>query len=408
MLGMSAVAFDMKKRVAIPLTIAVLALISIPFIMKKQSSQDTTQYQTALVSTGTLTSTISGSGNLYVDSTATVNSSVSGTVRNLKVSLGAKVTKGQTLYTVDDSGTLDSAVRKAAGTITQSKQTLESARTQLLQAEQDVADANTKNTNAAGTVSDTALAILNQKVVAARVSVESATNGVTTAQADYDLAKTNTTKRTVTAPIDGTITTLSLKNGDTVSGGSSSAASSTSTASLIIDNLNTLKAKVSINEVDAIATVAGQTASLTFDAISDLTVTGKVERVSLTGTVSNGVVTYDAILALDAQNDRLRPQMTATATITTNVKQNVISIPTTAIKTSSDTSYVQVMESGQPRQQTVTLGISNDSNTEITAGLNAGQTIVTSTVTGSSSTATTSTKSQTGGAVRGGFGVPGL
>lgn len=402
----------MKKKVVIPLVVAGLALIAIPFLVRKSNASSAVQYQTSTVAAGTLTSTITGSGNLYVDSTASISPTISGTVKNLKVKLGDAVTKGQVLFTIDDSGQLDATVTKASSSITQAKQSLENAKTQLLQAQQDVTTANTRNTEKAGTVSDAELAIISQKVVAAQASVEVATNGVTTAQSDYSLAKTNAAKRTVTSPIDGTVTSLTIANGDTV--GSSSGSSATgSMAAVVIDNLNTLKAKVSLNEVDAIAAAVGQKASLTFDAISDLTLTGKIESVSVTGTVSNGVVSYEAIIGLDAQSASLRPQMTTTATITTNVKQNVISVPTTAIKTSNNVSYVQVMENKTPRQQEVTLGISSDTNTEITAGLSVGQTIVTSTVSSTSTTSSSNSSNKEGGvagmgATRVMGGVPGM
>lgn len=393
----------LKKRVIIPLAIAAAALIAIPFLLRKNSSTSSVQYQTETVASGTLTTTISGSGNLYVDSTSTISPTISGTVRNLKVAVGDKVKKGQTLFYIDDDGALDLTVTKAATSVTQAEQSVSSAQTQVLQAQSDLADANTRNTDHPGTVTDLDLAVLTQKVSSAQLAVTVAQNNLTAAKSDLATAKTNAAKRTVTAPIDGTITTLNVANGDTVGSGSSSSSSSSaggstsssssssSSAALVIDNLNTLKAKVSLNEVDAINAAAGQAASLTFDAIDGLTLTGKVESVGVTGTVSNGVVTYEAVIALDAQNEKLRPQMTTTATITTNVRQNVISVPTTAIKTnSSDVSYVQVMENGTPRQQEVTLGISDDSNTEITAGLSVGQTIVTSTTTTSSTTSNSS------------------
>ncbi len=392
-----------RKKVIVPLIIAGLALVAIPFLLNGQSSDTTTQQQTSVVTTGTLTSTITGSGNLYVDSTTSITPEVSGEVKNLKVSLGDTVKKGQTLFTIDDDGDLDTAVTKAAASVTQAKQSLENARTQLLQAQQDLTDANERHEEKADTVSASEIAILNQKIVAAQASVDTSSSNVTIAQNEYTKAKSNALKRTVTAPQDGTITTLNIKNGDSV--GSTSNSTSASSAILTIDNLSTLKAKISLNEVDAIAAKAGQKVSLTFDAVEDLTLTGKLDTINVTVTVTQGVVTYDATVTLDNQDARLRPQMTTTATITTDVRQNVVKVPTTAIKTNNNDSYVMVMENGQSRQQTVTLGISSDSDTEITAGLSAGQTIVVSTVSTSTSS---SSNGQAQGGRQGGLGMPGI
>jgi multidrug efflux pump subunit AcrA (membrane-fusion protein) len=141
---------------------------------------------------------------------------------------------------------------------------------------------------------------------------------------------------------------------------------------------------------------------MSFDAIDGLTLTGKVEQISTVGTNSSGVITYPATISFDSLDGKVKPQMSVTATITTDVKQNVLMAPNTAIKTQSDgTHFVQIMQNGSPSQQTVTIGSANDTYSEITDGLKEGDTIVTQTITaGKSATATT----RSGSSSRGGFG----
>jgi len=203
----------------------------------------------------------------------------------------------------------------------------------------------------------------------------------------------------VKATIAGTITTLSVENGDTIGGSSSSTGGSTGTstsssASVVITDLSALQVSVTLNEADAVNVAAGQPVSFTFDAIDDLTLTGKVKSIDTVGTTSSNVVSYPAVLSFDTTDSRLKPGMSVSATITTDIKQDVIAVSSSAIKTSGDTKYVLVMnDSGEVSQQTVETGLVGDSTTEITSGLTVGQTIVTQTITASSSSTSTSTTS---------------
>ncbi len=257
-----------------------------------------------------------------------------------------------------------------------------------------------------GAVTATAKAQLS----AAETSVTAATQSVTSALADLNSQKKTAAERNVTAPIAGTVTTLNIANGDTL-GSSGSAASATSAASIstaasspiVIQNLATLKAVIQVNEVDIASVAVGQKVSLTFDAVSGLTLTGKIEKVDTVGTSTQGVVSYSATIGFDSLDPKVRPEMSVNAVITTQVKQDVLSIASTAVKSQSDgTSYVQIMVNGVPQNRTVTTGVASDTATEIISGLSEGDTVVTQTIT--ATTTNQSTGGIPGGGGRGGFG----
>jgi multidrug efflux pump subunit AcrA (membrane-fusion protein) len=206
------------------------------------------------------------------------------------------------------------------------------------------------------------------------------------------------------------LTGLSLNVGDTVSTGTS--AGTIITTEQIAD--------LSLDEVDAAKVAAGQKATLTFDAIQELSLAGTVANVSALGTVTQGVVSYEIKVALDTQDPRIKAGMTVNADIQTAVHQNVLTVPSSAIKTQGTQSYVQVfappiantggttgvVSTVPPTNVIVTTGISDTLNTEILSGLTAGEQIVTKT-TGSAATAavlTTSASSARGG---GGGGLGG-
>ncbi len=145
---------------------------------------------------------------------------------------------------------------------------------------------------------------------------------------------------------------------------------------------------------------------MTFSAIEDLSLTGTVVEVNSVGTVSQGVVSYDVKIVLDAQDDRIKPQMTVSADIAVEQSIDVLTVPNGAIKTDdSGLEYVEVLDftgaldsSGvvsnkTPEIKYVVTGLADDTNTEIKSGLDAGVYVVTRTVTGVSSESKNNTKS---------------
>ena len=219
-------------------------------------------------------------------------------------------------------------------------------------------------------------------------------------------AKATLSNYYVYAPFDGTIAALPVKKYDTASSG-------TSVATLITSQKI---ATLSLNEVDAAKVKVGQKATLTFDAIDGLTLTGKVVTVDTLGTVSQNVVSYSMQIALDSQDDRVKPGMSVSASIITDSHQDVVRVPSSAVKTQSGTQYVEVLD-GQsdmsttgiastvaPRRVTVTTGLSDDSNVEITSGVKAGDLIVVRTITAAAQKATTAATSPSilGGGARAG------
>jgi HlyD family secretion protein len=216
----------------------------------------------------------------------------------------------------------------------------------------------------------------------------------------------------IRAPFSGTLATLDVSRGDAVS-------SNTKVATMI----STQKiAELSLNEVDAAKIKVGDKATLTFDAIDGLTLTGKVASIDAIGTVTQGVVSYTVKIAFDSQDDRVKPGMTVNASIITDAHQDVLAVPSSAVKSQNGASYVLAFDpprppdvggtqgvtaSTEPKQIPVTIGITDDTNVEILSGLSEGQQIVTRTVTSAQASAATTARSGT--ATRGGgLGGPGV
>jgi multidrug efflux pump subunit AcrA (membrane-fusion protein) len=210
----------------------------------------------------------------------------------------------------------------------------------------------------------------------------------------------------VTVPYNAIIADVNISQGEDVSSGTAIATAIT----------NQMLATLPLNEVDVAKVKIGNKATLTFDAIDELSITGELVEIDTLGTVSQGVVTYNIKIVFDTQDERVKPGMSVSAAIITDVKQDTLIVPNSAIKTQGDISYVEVIDNAQktasegsadvmmtsafvtPRQVIVEVGISNDSQTEILNNLKEGDTVVTRTITSGKTSATTSTISgQRGG-----------
>jgi HlyD family secretion protein len=197
----------------------------------------------------------------------------------------------------------------------------------------------------------------------------------------------------VRAPFSGVLGRVSVRVGDTVSGG-------TTVATMISSDR---VADVSLNEVDAAKVKSGDKATLTFDAVDGLTITGTVSEIDLVGTVTQGVVNYNAKIIFDTDDSRILPGMSTSAEIITDTKTNVLTVPSSAVKRDAQGSYVLafrppltpsskpfegVISATAPMPISVQLGLTSDTMVEIVSGLDEGDQIVTRVTNSSATTAT--------------------
>ncbi len=213
-------------------------------------------------------------------------------------------------------------------------------------------------------------AVLAQKIAAAQpadVAVSEAQ--IATARAQLLSAEAAFSNNNLIAPFDGQIVAVPLQIGEQATG--------------VIATLITPQkiAALSLNEVDIAKIKIGDKASLAFDAIDGLSITGEVAQIDTLGTVTQGVVNYAVKIIFDTQDDRIKPGMSANAAIILEAKSDVLAVPASAVKTQDSNSYVQQLDaSGKPQNISVTIGLTTDTQIEILTGLTAGQTIVTQTI----------------------------
>jgi multidrug efflux pump subunit AcrA (membrane-fusion protein) len=254
-------------------------------------------------------------------------------------------------------------------------------------------------------------------------AIASAQAQVASASAQVQAAQLAVSEATLTSPTSGVVTSINGVTGEMVGAGggttaqapgaiapapgSTSTGSGTSSAFMVIDDTSSYLAVMPFAETDAGRLQPNQTASLTFDAVTGLTISGHLLSVSPSATVVSNVVDYYATFVLNRTDPRLRTGMTANASVTVAEADNVIRVPNAAVHTTGGTTMVTVYSNGEQVPTEVVTGLVGDSTTEIKAGLNEGDRVVLPSLRTGTGTTNGSTNLLRGGGLGGGGGVRG-
>ncbi len=192
--------------------------------------------------------------------------------------------------------------------------------------------------------------------------IQLAQNRITMVQAAAKLAHLD-------APFDGTVTNLDVAVGDMVAPG---------TFAMRIDNLSALYVDLQVSEVDINRIQIGQPSTLTFDAVSGQTYNGEVTDIGRAGTTVGGVVNFLVTVQLSNADEKVKPGMTAGAVITISQLDNVLMVPSRAVRTVSGKRVVYVLDSKQALVPVIIeIGSQADTMVEVTKGdLKEGDVVV--------------------------------
>ena len=194
---------------------------------------------------------------------------------------------------------------------------------------------------------------------------------------------------TMLAPFAGVVASVGAKVGEKVTA---------ATAVITLIDPTVVEVQGTVDEVDVAQVKVGQDVTITLDALSGVSLRGKVQSVALTATTQSGVVSYAVSMAVTnpSADVGLKAGMTASAAITVQRQENVLLVPSRAIRRTGGQQVVEVIKDGQTEQRTVRIGISDGQQTEIVAGLEEGEQVVVQTSTTTTTTTTTGQQRQTG------------
>lgn len=166
----------------------------------------------------------------------------------------------------------------------------------------------------------------------------------------------------ISSPIAGKVIQKTVKAGDKV------ASQQGSTSMAVIADLSALTMTMNIDELDISSVKVGQDVEVTADALENQVFHGVVNKVSVIGTSQNGVTTYPVeVLLSDVENTDLIPGMNVSATIVLEKKDDVLLIPTTAVKRGNK---VKMLGSGEEVE--IETGIDDGTQVEVLSGLSEG------------------------------------
>lgn len=385
--------------------IVVLAIIAFLVIRSTRGKKNQQQIQTQKVEKGTIISSVSASGQILTANIVNVTSNASGLVRKIYVKDGDRISTGQKiLEMILDS---DSKQRSASAysSYLSAKNSLDSAQVTLWTLDSAMWAANRKFVNdalARGLLTydptyiqenDDWLAAeakyKNQKAV-----IEQSQRAVNNAWLAYQAVSP-----IVVAPMSGIITNITYAEGMTL-GGTSDA----SQRIAVIRAEGNPLATFNLSEIDVAKVKPGQKATIKLDSLTDKTFTGKVVTVDRVGTVTSGVANYPVVIKFDTEAPEVLPNMSATANIILETKDNVLLVPSSAVRVQGEQNTVRVLKNKKEQTVVVETGLTSDSQTEILSGLSEGDEVITNVVT----TTTRQGTSVFGGELRmGGFGGAG-
>lgn len=324
-------------------------------------------YEAAAIRYGDIARTVSANGTLNPVTVVNVGTQVSGTVKALYVDFNTRVKQGEVLLRLDP--TLFQAQ------VAQDTATVHSAEANLL-----LARANEERGQAMFRQHYLSKADLDQ--VRATLKVAQAQLETARAQLGHDQA--NLSYTIIRSPIDGIIINREVDVGQTVA-----ASFQTPTLFEIGQTLKKMQIDTTVDESDVGSIKVGQKAGFTVDAYPADTFAGVVAQVRLNPTTVQNVVTYDVVVNVDNPEERLLPGMTAYVDITVAEHRHVLLVPNAALRIAlaEGTQPLQtegpghgvlyVLRDGRPRAVTVTVGLSDSRETEVSdAGLGEGVQVI--------------------------------
>jgi HlyD family secretion protein len=300
---------------------------------------------------GNIVSTVSADGELEALNQVDISAEIVAKVEKIYVEEGDEVKKGQLLCVLDND---------------EYRSERDLNRSQLEQAE-----ASYKRGKA-----------LFEDDLISEADFEERRTAYEVAKAQFDRSNDDLSKTRIYTPISGRVVRVEVEEGETVVMGTMNNAG---TVMFTVGDLSVMQAKIYVDETDIARVSIGQPATVTLDAMPDVDFEAKVSAVGYmpavdTDTVSSEATEFEVVLNLVDVDARLRPGMTASAEITTAVRENVVTCPLQALGKDNIGGKMQdtvfVLDGDRVKVTPVKTGISDGMKTEITEGLEYGQEVI--------------------------------
>jgi len=369
----------MNKKLLIIVGIAVL-VVAVPLIQARMRGGSSVEVQVEKLEPRVIQSSVLASGKLVHEQEVKLTTEEIGRVTAIYVEEGQKVKRGELVLQIDDQR-LKAAVEQQQASVRMQEIAIQR---QQLQAENLRTQWERQRTlNERKLVNEDSFTTATNNLKIAEVDLMSSKEQLEQARALLDQQEDRLSKTRVYAPIDGTITTLDIKVGETAIASSTNIPGS---SLMTIANPASIQTEVNVDEADIADVEIGQKAQVVAIAYPDQPVEGVVESIAVSAKVATGQQGQSfaiKIRLLDPEKITLRPGMTCRAEIFTATKGGVLAAPIQAIlvdenlSTDAVTRDVFVNRNGRAAKVSVEVGIADDTYQEIVSGLKPGDEVVT-------------------------------
>ncbi len=364
------------------LALVVLAIVGVAWWLS--GTQGAVRYTTAPVTRGAVTRAVTATGTVNPVLTIIVGSYVSGVIQELFCDYNTEVKRDQVCAKIDP--------RPYQTVVDQNKANLAQAKAQLEKDKANFAysqlnyDRNVRLTQT-NAVSKDALDNAKNALDQARAQISLDEASIQQRQAQLEAAQVNLGYTNIVSPVDGTVVSRNVTVGQTVA-----ASFQTPTLFLIATDLTKMQVDTNVSESDIGGIKNWDKAAFTVDAFPKRTFEGTVSQVRQSPQTVQNVVTYDVVVSVDNSDLALKPGMTAANRIITDQRDNVLRVPSQALRYvpadrsarqsgrrsgAGDRTRVWVLRDGKPMRVAVTAGLDDDTYTEIVKGdLKAGDQVI--------------------------------
>ena len=363
----------MKKLRVSKIWIAVIVIVVIAvaaWALSGGKKEEEINFKEEAVKTETLQNSVTATGTIEAVTSVTVGTQVSGIVNKLYVDYNSQVKKGQVIAELDKTNLLSE--------FNTAKANLASAASNL--------SYQAANMNRYQTLYKKGL-VSADEYENALLTYRQAKEQVASSKENVQKAQTNLGYATITSPIDGTVISKSVEEGQTVA-----ASFNTPELFTIAKDLTNMQVVANVDEADIGGVKEGDRVTFTGDAYPDDTFEGIVKQVRLEATTTNNVVTYEVVISAPNADLKLKPGLTANVTIYTQERSGVLAVANKALRFTPTKETVgkdmKIVDcKGKNKVWTlsdktltahpVTIGQTDGVHTEIIKGIKKGQKIVT-------------------------------
>ncbi len=387
-----------RTRVVVAIVVVLAVVVSLTVVANQRQAGRGTEVRLEAISARDLTAIVTASGKIEAKTKVDISADITGRITRLYVREGDLVEAGQLLVQIDPAQ-YQSAVSRAEAFLASSEANLLQSRANMDQAKRQMDRSLSIQQTNPDLIAREVVEQAQQQYEVSLATFQANKAAVDQARASLQEAKDNLAKTRLFSPIAGRVVRLAVEEGEVAVPGTFSRETG---LLMTVADLSVVLAKVDVDETDVVRLSPGDSVGITIDAFPDTTFIGRVTKISNSAKLTaaaggDQAVDFEVEVTLDNPPSDVRPDLSATARIVTDVRPQALSIPIIALTVreheaipnemtgstppapgakKKETEGVFVVVNGVAYFRPVRVGIAGDEYFEVLEGVQAGDTVV--------------------------------